>query len=105
MHFLVTCKNEDQIKNESAKSGHNISPIISLGFFPDAEGTANTAAYDHTLQNFELIQDFMVVLVTSKNEENPIKNESQHTWELSVTIRSGQNNLPHDDDAPDKIWM
>ena len=26
--------------------------------------------------NFELIRDFMVVLVTCKNEEDPIKNES-----------------------------
>ena len=37
-HVLVTCKNQDdRIKNEGA-SVHKISPIISMGIFPDAQG-------------------------------------------------------------------
>ena len=35
----------------------------------------NSAVHGRIWSNFELLQDFMVVLVTCKNEEDPIKNE------------------------------
>ena len=34
-----------------------------------------STVHDRIWPNFELIQDFMVVLVTCKNEEDSIKNE------------------------------
>ena len=36
---------------------------------------ANSAVHGRIWPNFELIRDFIVVLVTSKNEEDPVKNE------------------------------
>ena len=44
----------------------------SMGIFPRA---ANSKVLRRILPNFEPIQDFMVVLVTCKNKEEPIKNE------------------------------
>ena len=44
-----------------------------MGIFPDAQGQL-TAVHGWIWSNFELIQDFMVVLITCKNEEDPIKN-------------------------------
>ena len=76
MHVHVTCKNEeDQIENEGARLFTRflpIRPIISLwGFFQTFKG--NSAVHGRILSNFQLVQDFMVVLLT-KNEEDPIKN-------------------------------
>ena len=45
-----------------------------MSFFSDAQGQL-TPKSGGILPNFELIQAFMVVLVTCKNEEDPIKNE------------------------------
>ena len=41
MHVLVICKNEDDsIKNEGAREGHNIFPIIRFwGFFQTLKGS------------------------------------------------------------------
>ena len=37
---------------------------------------ANSVVGDEIWQKFKLIQAFMVVLVTCKNDEDPLKNES-----------------------------
>ena len=70
---LVTCKNEeDPIKNEGARV------LTSLLFdFSYAQGqlTPKAAVEFHRNSKFELIQAFIVVLVTCKNEKDPIKNE------------------------------
>ena len=71
MVALNTCKNEeDQSKNEDAKSANK----IICRFF-----RRSRAAYSEVssgiLLKFKLIQAFIVVLVTCKNEEDPIKNE------------------------------
>ena len=70
MAVLLTCNNEkDPIKNEGARvltrlyvnfsnAQWQITPIIG-GISP----------------KFELIQAFMIVLLTCKDEEDPIKNE------------------------------
>ena len=48
------------LKNEGATlSVHKISPIMSMEIFPHAKGQLNSPRSD-----FELVQDFMVVLVT-----------------------------------------
>ena len=49
----------------------HFSHYKSMGIFPDAQGQLT----GRILPNFEPIQDFMVVLVTCKNKEEPIKNE------------------------------
>ena len=52
---------------------HKFSPIISLlGFFQMIR-VADSAVHGRIWSNFELFRDFMVVLVTCKNEEIRLK--------------------------------
>ena len=76
MHVLVTCKNnkEDPIKKKALECSQDSSHCKSMGIFPDAQGQLNPQSMVRSGQ-FELVCDFMVVLVTCKNEEYPIKNE------------------------------
>ena len=70
---LVNCKNEeDPIKNEGARVLTSL-----LFYFTDAQGQlpGNSEVSGGIPLKFELIQAFIVVLVTCKNEEDPIKNE------------------------------
>ena len=43
--------------------------------FSNIQGPANSAVQSRIWLKFQLIQDVMVILVTSKNEEDPIKIE------------------------------
>ena len=51
-------------------------PMISMGIFFKRSRAANSAVCGQIRPKFELIQDYIVVLVTCKNEEDPIKNQS-----------------------------
>ena len=65
MVILVTCKNEeDLIKNEDAR----VLTTLNIDFFNHSRA-ANSAFKGRIWLKFELIQDVMVILVTSKNEE------------------------------------
>ena len=67
---LVTCMyEEDPIKNEGARVLTRLYDIFS-----DAQGQL-TPVSGGILSKLEFIQDFIVVRVTCKNEEDPIKNE------------------------------
>ena len=69
MVVLHTCKNEDDlIKNEDARV---LTRLLCL-FFRRSRA-ANSEVSKGILPKFELIQAFKVVLVTCKNEEDPIK--------------------------------
>ena len=59
------------------KSGpnSNSSEILWLSFLPARMKKIRLTVSDGIWPKFELIQAFMVVLLTCKNEENPIKNE------------------------------
>ena len=66
---LVTCKyEEDQIKNERAR----VLTRLYDYFFSDATYSEVSGGI---LPKFEHIQAFIVVLVSVKNEEDPIKNK------------------------------
>ena len=68
---LVTCKyEEDPIKNEGAR----VLTRLYVVFFRRSRA-ANSEVSDGILLKFELIQAFIAVLITCKNEEDPIKNE------------------------------
>ena len=70
MIILVTSKNEeDSIKIEGAR----VATILILIF--KHSKAANSAVQGRILLKFKLIQDVMVTLVTSQNEEDPIKIE------------------------------
>ena len=70
MVVLHTCKNEeDLIKNEGARVLTSLHDI----FFRRSRAT-NSEVSSGILPKFELIQAFIVVLITFKNEEDLIKN-------------------------------
>ena len=66
---LVTSKNKDLNKNEGARVA--TTPNID---FSHSQGQI-TAVQGRIWLKLELIQDVMVILVNSKNEEDPIKME------------------------------
>ena len=71
MVVLVTCKNEeDPIKNEGAR----VLTSLLFDFFKCSRA-ANSEVSGGIMPKFELIQAFIVVLVTCKNEKDPIKNK------------------------------
>ena len=71
MVILHTCKNEeDPIKNEDARVLTRLYVVFS-----DAQGQLTPKSAVEFCRKFKLIQAFIVVLVTCKNEEDPIKNE------------------------------
>ena len=71
MVVLVTCKyNEDPSKN---KCNGVLKTFLQL-FFQTFKAD-NSAGQGRILPNFKPIKDFIAVLVTCKNEDNPIKNE------------------------------
>ena len=70
MVVIHTCKNEeDPIKNEDARVLTRLYVVFS-----DAQGQLTPKLAVEFCPKFELIQAFIVVLVTCKNEEDPIKN-------------------------------
>ena len=76
MHVLVTRKNEDDlIKNERARVFTRFLPLYVYGDFSRRSRAANSAVLGRIMPNFELVRDIMVVLVTCKYEEDPIKNK------------------------------
>ena len=67
----LTCKNEkDPIKNE----GGRVLTRLYMSFFRRSRA-ANSEVSGGILPKFELIKAVMVVLVTCKKKEDPIKNE------------------------------
>ena len=71
MVVLLTCKNkEDPIKNEGAR----VLTRLCCCFFRRSRA-AYSVVSSGIMPKFKLIQAFMVVLVTCKNEKDHIKNE------------------------------
>ena len=74
MNVQITCKNEeDPVKNTGARVLTTFSPLYVYGDFFRRSRAANSAVLDPTWPNFELVRDIRVVLVTCKNEKDPIK--------------------------------
>ena len=67
MVVLVTCKNEDAIKNEGAR-------VATKCCFFWCSRADNSEVSVEIWQKLELFQVFMYVLVTCKNED-PVKNK------------------------------
>ena len=71
MVVLHTCKNEeDLIKNEGARVPTRLNDVFS-----DGSSATNSKVSGGIPPKFKLVQAFIIVLVTCKNEEDPIKNE------------------------------
>ena len=72
----VTCMNEeDPIKHEGARVLTRFPPFKVYGNFFRRSRAANSKVLGRIWQKFELVRDIIDVLVTCKNEEDPIKNE------------------------------
>ena len=77
MHVLDTCKNEeDPIKMKALECSQDFSHYMSIGDFSTRSRAANSVVLSPIWLNFELVQDVIIVLVTCKNEEDPIKNKA-----------------------------
>ena len=57
---------------ERTKVATTFLPSYVYGDFSSPSREANSAVHDRIWSNFELIRDFIVVLVTCKNKEGPI---------------------------------
>ena len=71
MVILHTCKNEvDPIKNEGAR----LLTRLYVVYFRRSRAAYSVVSCG-ILPKFELIQAFIIVIITCKNEEDPINNE------------------------------
>ena len=94
MPVLVTSKfDEDPIKNERA----TIFPLYVYGKFFRRSRAPNSVGSGPIWPKFELIRDFMPVLITCKFEKNLIKNNREKVdivfpiirqWALSVAMET-----------------
>ena len=75
MHVLITCKyKKNRIKNNREKVETSYRQYVYWKFNLPTRAY-NSEVTDSILPEFELVWDFMAVLVTSKFDEDPIKNE------------------------------
>ena len=76
MVLLLTCKNEeDPIKNRGAR----VFTTFYI-YFSDTQGQITLELVAVSGRKFELIQAFMHVLVTCKNEDDRFKNEGARVF-------------------------
>ena len=64
-----------QLKMKALECSQDFSHYKSMGIFPRSSRAANSAVHGRICSNFKLVQDFMVVLITCKSEDVPIKIE------------------------------
>ena len=77
MHCLVSCKNEvDQISKEGAR----VFTTLFIVFFFRCSRAVNSVVSGRIWLKFEIIQAFMHVLVSCRNEEDQIKNEGTRVF-------------------------
>ena len=73
-----------QLKMKASECSQDFSHYKSMGILPDAQGQLTLQSMVGSSQNFELIQDYVVVLVTCKNEEDPVKNEGARVFNFTT---------------------
>ena len=69
-----------KLKMKVLDCSQDFSHYKFMGFFSRRSKAANSAVHGQIWSNFELVQDFMVVLLTCKNEEDPIKNRGARVF-------------------------
>ena len=67
-------------KMKELECSQDFSHYKSMGIFSRRSRAANSAVHGPIWSNFELVRDFMVVLLTCKNEEDPIKNRGARVF-------------------------
>ena len=81
-----------KLKMKVLDCSQDFSHDKSMGIFPDAQGQL-TAVHGPIWSNFELVQDFMVVLLTCKNEEDLIKNRGARVFTLYINFSDAQGQI------------
>ena len=74
MSSLPAKNKENLIKNDGARVFTRFLPL-SVSDFSRRSWAVTSAVHGRIWSNFVLVRDFIVVLITCKNEEDPIKNE------------------------------
>ena len=82
MHVLVTCKNEeDQIeKMKVLHCSQDFSQYKSMGIFPDAQGQLTPQSTVRSGQISNSSKTLLLSSLSSKNEEDPIKNKGARVF-------------------------
>ena len=80
MYVLVTCKKEEDPIKIKALECSQYYTIIAYGDFSRCSRAANSAVHCRIWSNFKLVRDFIIVPVTCKYEEDPIKNEGARVY-------------------------
>ena len=75
MYLFPAGMGKFESKMKALERSQHFSLCRSMGIFSDAPGQLTPQSMIYFRRNFKLIRDFMVVLVTCKNEEDPIKND------------------------------
>ena len=66
-----------QLKMKGLESSQDFSHYRSMGIFPDTKGQLTPQSM---VGSGQIVRDFIVVLVTCKNEEDPFKNEGARVF-------------------------
>ena len=69
-----------KLKMKVLDCSQDLSHYKSMGIFSRRSRAANAVVHRPIWSNFELVQDLMVVLLTCKNEEDPIKNRGARVF-------------------------
>ena len=77
-----------KLKIKALECSQDSSHYKTMGFFP-----ANSAVHCRIRSNFKIVCDFMVVHVTWKNEEEPIKNEEARVVTRYVDFSGAQGQI------------
>ena len=69
-----------KLKMKVLDCSQDFSHYKSIGIFPGCSRAANSAVHSPIWSNFELVQSFIVILLTCKNEDDPIKNKGARVF-------------------------
>ena len=83
-----------EAKMKALESSHYFSHCKSMGIFFRSSRATYFTVQGRIVRHFELIRDLIVVLVTCKNEEDPIKTEGTRVLTaLSIEFSDAQGQL------------
>ena len=80
MSLLPARMKKIQFKIKALECSQDFSHYKSMGIFSRRSRAANSAVNGRIWSNFELVQDFMLVLIACKNEEDLIENEGARVF-------------------------
>ena len=86
MYVIVSCKNEEVPIKNALEWPQHFSHFKYMGIFSDAQWQLRAAVHGRIWSNFKLIRDFMIVNVTCKKEEDPIRKKNEADRMLTISV-------------------